>query len=434
MVRVRFAPSPTGYLHVGSARTALFNWLYARHSQGRFLLRIEDTDRERSKPEFLDDILKSLQWLGLTWDEEPVFQSQRFDRYRAAAQQLLAAGLAYEDRGGILFRVPAGETIRFSDLVHGEIAVESQTIKDQVLLKSDGTPTYNFACVLDDADLKVTHVIRGDDHISNTPKQLLLYRALTLDPPQFVHIPLILGTDRSRMSKRHGATSIQEYRRAGYLPEALVNFVSLLGWSPGDDREILSREEIIAAFDLPRVGRTGAMFDLTKLDWMNGEYLKKLPPEVIVGLWMPLLSERGELPDGVTSTKLEPVIRLFHGRVSHLDDFLTQASAFFKPDVTFDPEAVEQRLKGPGVLDRLQQFAERLLRLTTWDAAAIEQCCRQLAGELDLKAADLIHPTRVAVTGRSVGPSLFHSLEVLGQSKTTQRLKAAANALASAAS
>lgn len=427
--RVRFAPSPTGYLHIGSARTALFNWLYARHTQGQFILRIEDTDRERSKPEFLDEILASLTWLGLTWDEGPIFQGQRFDRYRAAAEQLLQSGAAYQDGPAIIYRVQAGETIRFTDLVHGAITVESQTIKDQVLMKSDGTPSYNFACVVDDADLNISHVIRGDDHISNTPKQLLLYRALKLIPPQWAHIPLILGEDRSRMSKRHGATAIADYRRAGYLPEALVNFISLLGWSPGDDREILAREEIVKAFELSRVGRTGAIFDVAKLDWMNGEYLKTLPPEVLVGLWMPLLTARGDLPAGVTSATLEPIVRLFHGRVTHLEDFVTQASAFFKPEVAFDPEAVEKRLKAPGALERLQPFAERLLRLETWDTATIEACCRALAKELGCSAADLIHPTRVAVTGRSVGPSLFHSLEVLGQSKTTQRLKQAARAV-----
>ncbi len=425
-VRVRFAPSPTGYLHIGSARTALFNWLYARHTGGRFILRIEDTDTQRSKPEFLDEIVGSLKWLGLDWDEGPIFQSQRFDRYRAAAESLLKAGVAYQDGPAILYRVTPGETIRFTDAVHGEITVESQTLKDQVLMKSDGTPSYNFCCVVDDANLTITHVLRGDDHISNTPKQLLLYRALGLPPPVFAHIPLILGEDRSRMSKRHGATAIAEYRKAGYLPEALINYIALLGWSPGDDRELLSREEIITTFDLPRIGRTGAMFNVEKLDWMNGEYLKNIPPEVLVGLWMPLLTERGGLPEGITGAKLEPIIRLFHGRVSTLDDFVTQAGAFFTPEVAFDPEAVEQRLKVPGAADRLQRFADRLLRLETWDAAAIELACRRLADELGLKAADLIHPARVAVTGRSVGPSLFHSLEVLGQSKTAQRLKAAA--------
>lgn len=429
-VRVRFAPSPTGYLHVGSARTALFNWLYARHTGGKFILRIEDTDTQRSKPEFLNEIMASLTWLGLEWDEGPTFQSQRFDRYRAAAESLLRQGAAYQDGTAIIYRVQAGETIRFADAVHGEIAIESQTLKDQVLLKSDGAPSYNFCCVVDDADMGITHVIRGDDHIANTPKQLLLYRALKLIPPSFAHIPLILGEDRSRMSKRHGATAIAEYRKAGYLPEALVNFIALLGWSPGDDREVLSRAELVKLFDLSRVGRTGAVFNVEKLDWMNGEYLKHIPPEVLVGLWLPLMTERRALPDGVTGAKLEPIIRLFHGRVNHLDDFLTQATGFFAPDVAFDAEAVEKRLKLPGAGARLQAFHDRLLRLETWDAASIEACCRQLATELGLKAADLIHPTRVAVTGRSVGPSLFHALEVIGQSKTTQRLKTAVHTLA----
>ncbi|MBI4313740.1 MAG: glutamate--tRNA ligase, partial [Candidatus Omnitrophica bacterium] len=324
-VRVRFAPSPTGYLHIGSARTALFNWLYARHHKGTMILRVEDTDKVRSKNEFLDEIMRSLKWLGLHWDEGPIFQSRRFDRYREIAQGLLKAGAAYEEKGAIIFRVIAGETLRFNDLVHGEIAFESQTLKDQVLMKGDGAPAYNFACVVDDSDMEISHVIRGDDHISNTPKQLILYRALKWEPPAFAHIPLILGEDRSRMSKRHGATAIDEYRKAGYLPEALVNFISLLGWSPGGDREMLSIQEIVDAFDLGRAGHTGAAFNVEKLNWMNGEYLKNIPAEILIGLWMPLLTERGDLPEGVTAAKLEPILKLFHGRVSQLDDFVMQA-------------------------------------------------------------------------------------------------------------
>ncbi len=245
MVRVRFAPSPTGFLHVGSARTALFNWLFARNQKGEFLLRIEDTDRARSKEEFLQEILDSLKWLGLNWDGQIEFQSKRLDRYRELAERLLAEGTAYKDGQAILYKVTPGETISFQDVIHGSISVNTLEIKDQVLVKSDGTPAYNFACVVDDSEFKITHVIRGDDHISNTPKQLLLYRALKLEPPQFAHIPLILGTDRSRLSKRHGATSLREYRKMGYLPEAVVNFLSLLGWSPGEDREILSIDQIV---------------------------------------------------------------------------------------------------------------------------------------------------------------------------------------------
>ena len=297
----------------------------------------------------------------------------------------------------------------------------------------------------------ITHVIRGDDHLSNTPKQRLLARALGLTPPQFAHLPLILGPDRSRLSKRHGATAIAEYRRAGYLADALVNFIALLGWSPGNDQELLTRAALVAAFDLPRVGRTGAIFNLEKLNWMNGEYLKRLPPELIVGLWMPLLAEQREWPAagasgspttalgpaagasgspttalwpaGVTRETLEPVLRLFHGRVHSLNDFVVQAGSFFTPEVTMDPAAAAQRLAGPGVAERLQQFADRLQRVEPWEHPAIETCCRQLAHELGLKAAEIIHPTRVAVTGRSVGPSLFHALAVIGQATTLRRLR-----------
>ena len=273
MVRVRFAPSPTGFLHVGSARTALFNWFFARHEKGQFLLRIEDTDAARSKKEFLDEILESLRWLGLDWDGEVVFQSKRAEIYRKAAEKLLAEGKAYKDGKAILLKVVPGEIVTVEDLVHGSVKVNTLEIKDQVLIKSDGMPTYSFACVMDDSEFGMTHVIRGDDHISNTPKQILIHRALGFTPATYVHIPLILGTDRSRLSKRHGATNLNDYRKNGFLPEAVVNFLALLGWSPGGDKELMSVQEIIDAFDLKRIGKTGSMFDLKKCTWMNSQYM-----------------------------------------------------------------------------------------------------------------------------------------------------------------
>ena len=277
MVRVRFAPSPTGFLHVGSARTALFNWLFARHEGGQFLLRIEDTDLARSKKEFLDEILDSLRWLGLNWDGETVFQSQRAEQgiYRTIADNLLAEGKAYLDGKATLLKITPGEIVAFEDVIHGQIRVNTLEIKDQVLIKSDGMPTYSFACVVDDSALGITHVIRGDDHISNTPKQILIHRALNLTPPAYVHIPLILGEDRSRLSKRHGATNLNDYRKMGVLPVGMVNYLALLGWSPGGDREVLPLEEIVKEFTLDRIGKTGAMFDLKKLLWMNSQYLQK---------------------------------------------------------------------------------------------------------------------------------------------------------------
>ncbi len=428
-VRVRFAPSPTGTLHVGSARTALFNWLFARHEGGQFLLRIEDTDRERSKPEFLEEILDSLKWLGLSWDGEIEYQSRRLEHYRAIADKLLTQGLAYKDGLAIVFRVTPGEVIAFDDAIHGQVQWNTLEIKDQVLVKTDGTPTYNFACVVDDSDFEVTHVIRGDDHISNTPKQLLLYRALKRQPPLFVHIPLILGTDRSRLSKRHGATSLREYRGKGYLPEAMVNFLALLGWSPGGDREILTLQELIKEFDLKRIGKTGAMFDLIKLNWMNNQYMKTASLEELFPLVQETLKERGWWSDGLDPSWLGEVVELYKSRVDTLEDFCHQAQALFSDQVPYDPEAVALRLKAPGTGQRLTAFAARLEKLPGWDAASLETACRALAEELKLKAADLIHPARVAVTGRSVGPSLFHLLAVAGRQRTLARLRHAGTAL-----
>ena len=439
MVRTRFAPSPTGFLHVGSARTALFNWLYARHQKGEFFLRIEDTDAVRSKGEFLNEILDSLKWLGLNWDGEMEFQSKRLSIYREIAEKLLAQGAAYKDGQAIVFRVTPGETITIDDVIHGAIQVSTTEIKDQVLIKSDGMPTYNFACVVDDSAFKITHVIRGDDHISNTPKQILLYRALKLELPKFAHIPLILGTDRSRLSKRHGATNLNDYRAIGFLPEAMVNFLSLLGWSPGGNREILSIDELVKEFDLERVGKTGAIFDVTKLNWMNNQYLKNTSLETLLPLVQQALTKRGwwtssDRPEPVEGRKLDPtwvgqVIELYKSRVDTIDDFCRQTEGLFTDNIPFDAEAVTLRLKQPDAAARLSTFADRLEKLPKWDSASIESVCRSLAEELKLKAADLIHPARVAVTGRSVGPSLFHVLEIAGKERTINRLRRAATTL-----
>ena len=425
-VRVRFAPSPTGTLHVGSARTALFNWLYARHEGGQFLLRVEDTDAARSKPEYLEEILDSLRWLGLNWDGEAAFQSKRLEKYRAAAERLIAEGAAKREGQAVIFPVTPGEVISFEDVLHGKIQVNTLEIKDQVLMKSDGMPTYNFACVVDDSEFGITHVIRGDDHLSNTPKQLILYRALKLSLPAFVHIPLILGTDRSRLSKRHGATSLREYRKMGFLPEAMVNFLTLLGWSPGADREILPLPEIIREFDLSRIGKTGAMFDLQKLTWMNSQYMKNAALEQLLPLVQAALRERGWWSDQLDPLWVNQVIELYKSRAETIEDLCRQTQGLFTDEVPFDPEAVAARLKQPGVQERLGQFADRLEKLSDWSVGSIEAACRTLAEESKLKAADFIHPARVAVTGRSVGPSLFHVLEVSGRQRVLPRLRQAA--------
>ena len=425
-VRVRFAPSPTGFLHVGSARTALFNWLFARREGGQFLLRIEDTDLVRSQKKFLDEILDSLRWLGLNWEGEIIYQSQRAQQgvYRQAAEKLLAEGKAYTDGKAILLKITPGEIIPMEDLVHGQIRVNTLEIKDQVLMKSDGMPTYSFACVVDDSALGITHVIRGDDHISNTPKQILIHRALNLTPPVYVHIPLILGEDRSRLSKRHGATNLNDYRTMGILPEGMVNYLALLGWSPGGDREVLPLAEIVKEFDLKRIGKTGAMFDLKKLLWVNSQYMQKAPLETLLPLVQEKLRERNwTVKDGAW---LAEVVELYKSRAETVEDLVRQCQGLFTEEIPFDEEAVNSRLRQPGVGARLKAYADQLEKLETWDAAGAEAACRALAGELKLKAADLIHPTRVAVTGRSVGPSLFHVLQVAGKGRVVPRLRQAA--------
>ncbi|OIO80151.1 MAG: glutamate--tRNA ligase [Candidatus Omnitrophica bacterium CG12_big_fil_rev_8_21_14_0_65_43_15] len=441
-MKVRFAPSPTGYLHIGSARTALFNWLYARHSGGKFILRIEDTDLERSKAEFLDEILDSLKWLGLDWDTELIHQSKRLDIYRKYAKKLLDEGLAYEAEGeirskdgsvtkdskritqkAVIFKVQPGKIIKINDLVHGPIEINTDTIKDQVVIKSDGFPTYNFACVVDDAEMQITHVIRGDDHISNTPKQILFYEALGFNLPEFGHVPLILGSDRSRMSKRHGATSIREYREQGYLPQAMVNFIALLGWSPGKDREVLPIDEIIKEFDIKNAKSVNAVFDIEKLNWMNGQYINKFDNQELLDLLMPELKSRGWISDQTNKDWLLKVTGLFKERARTLVDFFDWSGYVFTDEIKYEEQAIKKRIKKEGVADILRSASERLTALKDFTAVSIEGACRELADELKIKAADIIHPVRVAVSGRMMGPGLFELLEVLGRDKVLKRLE-----------
>lgn len=431
---VRFAPSPTGFLHVGSARTALFNWLFARHEAGQFLLRVEDTDLVRSKKEYLDEILESLRWLGLQWDAEVIFQSRRAQQgiYQKTADRLLSEGKAYPDGKAILLKITPGEVVAFQDVVHGQIQVNTLEIKDQVLIKSDGMPTYSFACVVDDSASGVTHVIRGDDHISNTPKQILIHRALELPLPAYVHIPLILGSDRSRLSKRHGAANLNDYRKMGILPEAMVNFLTLLGWSPGGDREVLTLADTVKEFTLERIGKTGAMFDLKKLLWMNSQYMQKASLEQLLPLVQQNLTARGWWSAKLDPTWVGQVVELYKSRAETVEDLCLQTQGLFTEQVPFDPEAVQARLKQPNVGGLLKGFADRLEKLPAWTLEGIEGACRQLAQELQLKAAELIHPARVAVTGRSVGPSLFHILEIAGRQRVISRLRHASETLCAA--
>jgi len=421
MVRVRFAPSPTGFLHIGSARSALFNWLFARHENGKFLLRIEDTDRARSKEEFLDEILASLKWLGMDWDEEPVYQSKRQAFYKEIAEKLLKEGKAYRDDGAVRFRMPK-TGIKMHDITRGEIEFPSEILKDEVLIKSDGFPTYNFACVIDDADMKITHVIRGDDHISNTPKQIAIYKALGYDIPKFAHIPLIMGPDGGRLSKRHGATSIMEYKKEGYLSDALMNFLALIGWSPGDDREILSKQELIKEFTLKKVNKTSAVFGIDKLNWLNGQYIKERDSNDLLEKLLPLLKEKNIIGEDFDREKLLNLVELYKVRMKTLADFTKHITIFYFDEIHFDEKAVEKHLKKEGARELLTKWRERLSDLGSFDKNSLEENCRSLAEELGVKPAKLIHPTRVAISGRTTGAGLFEMMEVIGKDTVLKRL------------
>ena len=430
-VRVRFAPSPTGALHVGSARTALFNWLYARHHHGTLILRIEDTDQKRSSPAFLQDILESLKFLGLSADEGPIFQSQRLPLHQRAAEQLLSSGQAVREEGAIVFPVPPGR-IEFQDLIHGPISVDTTLFEKLVLMKSDGSPAYNFACVVDDADMRITHVIRGDDHIANTPKQVVLYRALGMQPPQYAHIPLILGQDREKLSKRHGATNVAEYRAFGYLPEAFVNYLALLGWSPGDNREVLSIQELIDLFDLDRVRKSAAQFDQRKLDWLNGQHIKQISPERLAELFADRLHAAGAegAPNGWSQERLARLAALLKERLKTLKDLEDEHWFFFLEEPAYQPEAVEKFLKPEGTAARLRELKARLEALSDFEAPRIEEATRGLITERQLQTKELIHPARVAITGRAVSPPLFETMALLGRATVLKRLDYAATNLA----
>jgi glutamyl-tRNA synthetase len=476
--RVRFAPSPTGYLHVGGARTALFNWLFARRHGGAFILRIEDTDTERSSDQMVAGILESMRWLGLKWDEgpgiggphAPYFQTQRFERHRAVAHQLAAGGFAYkcycsperlkekreaaEKAGGawkydraclklsadeqkqfdasgvqpaLRFKVPAGKT-SYTDHVRGRIEVDHNQVEDFVILRSNGLPIYHLSVVADDIEMGITHVIRGDDHLSNTPKHILLWQALGRTPPEFAHVPLILGTDKKKLSKRHGITSVTEYERSGYLPDAMVNFLALLGWSPGGDREVMSRDELIAAFSLEAISGGAAVFDPEKLDWFNAQYLAQLKPNDLVRYVKPLLQAAGlwndEYDAGGQSEWLQRVLQLVLPRVRRLPDFVAQASPFLTATVEYDLDAIRKHLTTAD----LDQHVEALIVAIESDTepfeeAAIERVLRRVADARSIKAAALIHAARIAATGKAVSPGIFEVLALLGKRLALSRLR-----------
>jgi glutamyl-tRNA synthetase len=487
--RVRFAPSPTGYLHVGGARTALFNWLFARHEGGTLLLRIEDTDVERNRPELVDGILEGLKWLGIDWDEGPLFQSQRLEMYRAAAERLLASGAGFdcyckpaayaggdaaptgaEDHEGegddegvkikknvvcpcrdltdaeraakqregipqaIRFRTPRTGTTTFEDAVFGPREVQNAEIEDFVILRSNGLPTYQLSVVVDDIDMRITHVIRGADHLSNTPKQVLLYQALGAATPVFAHVPLILGPDRTRLSKRHGATSVGSYAHEGFLPEAFRNFLALLGWSPGGDSEFLRTSEIIERFSLAGVSRTNAVFDRAKLEWFNTQYLQKPPVEELLpyveaelrraGLWEGSQASR----DGAWFARAVDLIR---PRTRLLTDFTGWARAFFTDDFDFEAEARKKFWKDERLPAMLEKLAGALDALGDWNHDSCDAALRGLAAAEGVKAGLLINATRVAIVGRAVAPPLFETMVVLGKDRVVARLRRALPILSS---
>ena len=472
-VRVRFAPSPTGYLHVGGARTALFNWLFARRHGGVFILRIEDTDVERSSADMVTGILESMAWLGLDWDEgpnvggphAPYFQAERLPLYKEAAQRLVDRDQAYycfcrpEDlkarrdaaeqagtswtydrtcRGltadairarldagdprAIRFLVPAGRTT-VEDQVHGLIDFDNATIEDFVVLRSDGYPTYHLSVVVDDVAMAITHVVRGDDHISNTPKQVLLYRAMQAPVPAFAHVPLILGPDKKRLSKRHGATSVGEYEKQGYLPEAMVNFLALLGWSPGSDEEVFTRDELVRRFTLDGISGGNAVFNPEKLDWFNQQHILRMPADEILARITPDLTAADLIMAATRDlVRTAQAIDLVKPRARKLTDLVPLLRPFIADHIDRDGAAVAKHLAAPDVAAHLEAWRDRLAGLDPFAAAPLEAELRRLADERGIKAGTLIHATRVAVTGQAVSPGIFEVLEVMGRDRVITRL------------
>jgi glutamyl-tRNA synthetase len=390
---------------------------------GRFLLRVEDTDQVRSDARFLEEILNDLRWLGLDWDGEPIYQSRRFPLYRLKAEELVEGGKAYREGEAILFRVEKGRTVEYDDFIHGRIAVRTDDIKDQVLIKSDGSPSYNFACIIDDAELGITHILRGDDHISNTPKQILFYEAFGLVPPRFGHMPLILGPDGAKLSKRHGGVSVAEYRNEGYLPGALVNHLILLGWYPGEEHEVMTLEEAAGMFDIAQMGDVQAKFDLQKLRWLNAVHIMKRTSAELVPLIKSHLIAGGVPLSGVSDEFLLRLIDLYKIRLKTLRDFVEMTDCFFREDFAVDEEGKKKYLDKPENIENIRLLADRLEALGSFAPAEIEAACRQLAEERGLKAAGLIHPARLAISGKTSGAGLFEMMELLGREKVLRRLR-----------
>ncbi len=413
-IRARFAPSPTGNLHLGGVRTALYNWLFSRQNKGVFILRIEDTDRERSKPKFSEQIIKSLQYLGLDYDEGPYYQSQRLDLYNHRVQYLIQTEKAYEKEGAVYLKTNVTEPVSFHDLILGSLTVAPKELMDFVIRKSDGLPVYHFACVVDDIDMSISHVIRGMDHVSNTARQILIYRALHAALPHFAHIPLILGPDKERLSKRHGAESVNEYEEKGILPDALINFLARCGWGY-KNQEIFSRTELIEKFNLKKVSKNPAIFDFKKMEWTNAQHLRNLPLHSLA-----LLLEKKF--NRSLSSYLDP-LQLIQPRAQSLLETWSQLNCFWKDPEQFERKGVARYFSNKLVFQHLLTLADNLTELPDFTAASIEQALRQTALKCNISAGDLIHPTRLAVTGTTVGPSLFELLALMEKETVTRRLR-----------
>ncbi len=437
-IRVRFAPSPTGKVHIGNIRAAIYNWLFARHAGGKFLLRVEDTDLERSTPEAIAVLFDCMKWLGLDWDEEVFYQTKNVKRHLEVVDQLLASGHAYkvektsrDGKTGVvtMFRMPKEGVIEFDDIVKGHMAKKAEDIQDFAIVRSDGSPIFHIANVVDDIDQRVTHIIRGDDHVENTFKHICIFRALGAEVPKYGHLSMIVNQQGKPYSKRDGAAFVGEYREQGYLPEALFNYLLLLGWNPGDDREVLTREEMVKLFELEKVHVTAAMFDPKKLAWMNGEYIKKIPADDYVkevkdrvsGLVSPVPAHDDAWWRYLAS-QLQP-------RTKFLNDIPAMVRCFVADDFEFDPKAVEKRLKKPGVKELLLDLVERFSKVEDWAAPALEAVVKELSQGNGM--GPWVHPIRVAVSGRGEGIGLFEMLQLLGREKTLARLRHAAETLAS---
>lgn len=478
-VRVRFAPSPTGYLHIGGARTALFNWFFARQHNGKFILRIEDTDTERLKEDSVSQILTSMKWLGMDWDEGPevggphgpYFQSERFSLYRREAERLVAEGKAYYcfctpeelakvreeqresgqafryngkcrelshaealqrihngEKAVIRLKIPDSGQITVSDIIRGEVTFDFSQLDDLIILKSNQMPAYNFACVVDDYAMKISHVIRAEEHLSNTPKQVLIYQALGYQVPQFVHLPMILAPDRSKLSKRHGATSVEEFRAQGFLAPAIVNYLTLLGWSPAQGQEVISPEETLTQFVLSKASKTAAIYDTKKLAWLNGQYLAALDLEDVTREAIPFLLDKGLVKKEEVTQQYElirQVVVLVRERVKTLVELAEAAEYFFLPVISYDEAGERKHFAKANAADLLKAGRQCLEKAESFKAEHLEKAYRELAENLGIKAGELIHPTRLALTGRTVSPGLFEVMELLGKECCLTRLEQA---------